>query len=221
MRCVKYSERPGQPALCTNQLVGTVTRAFDQPRTHALPLQILCHLLTLGSGNQLHPTGLHQPALTLSHRTPTNNQLARQLHAFSHRVPFDGPLSNLATAAKAVGILRHRECPRPHGVMGGRWRGGPCTQAPVCESLRLMAASRAAAAAGGTSSAPSPAPPPPQRCGCPRAAAARCGAGGRRWRRPAAAAVHRPAACRAAAGRPARGGGGEERGQGTARELGH
>ena len=25
----------------------------------------------LGSGNQLHPAGLHQPALTLSHRTPS------------------------------------------------------------------------------------------------------------------------------------------------------
>ena len=38
-------------------------------RTPALPLQIVCHLL--GSGNQLHPTGLYQPALTLSHHTPT------------------------------------------------------------------------------------------------------------------------------------------------------
>ena len=46
-----------------------VTPAFDQPRPPALPLQIVCHLL--GSGNQLHPAGLHQPALTLSHRTPT------------------------------------------------------------------------------------------------------------------------------------------------------
>ena len=35
--------------------------------TPALPLQIVCHLL--GFGDQLHPTGLHQPALQLSHRT--------------------------------------------------------------------------------------------------------------------------------------------------------
>ena len=38
----------------SQQLVGTVTPAFDQPRAHALPLQTVCHLL--GSGNQLHPT---------------------------------------------------------------------------------------------------------------------------------------------------------------------
>ena len=38
-----------------------VTPAFDQPRTPALPLPMVCHLL--GSGNQLHPTGLYQPAL--------------------------------------------------------------------------------------------------------------------------------------------------------------
>ena len=29
----------------------------------------------LGSGNQLHPTGLHQPALPLSHRTRTPNNM--------------------------------------------------------------------------------------------------------------------------------------------------
>ena len=52
----------------SQQLVGTVTPAFDQPRTPALPLQIVCHLL--GSGNQLRPTGLYQPALPLSPRTP-------------------------------------------------------------------------------------------------------------------------------------------------------
>ena len=51
----------------SQQLVGTVTPAFDQPRTPALPLQSVCHLL--GFGHQLHPTGLHQPALTLSHCT--------------------------------------------------------------------------------------------------------------------------------------------------------
>ena len=39
------------------------------PPRPALPLQTVCYLL--GSGNQLHPAGLHQPALTLSHRTPT------------------------------------------------------------------------------------------------------------------------------------------------------
>ena len=54
----------------SQQLVGTVTPAFDRPRTPALPLQIVCHLL--GSGNQLHPTGLYQPALTLSHHTATS-----------------------------------------------------------------------------------------------------------------------------------------------------
>ena len=48
-------------------IVGSVTLAIDQPRTPDLPLQIVCHLL--GSGNQLHPTGLHQFALTLSRRT--------------------------------------------------------------------------------------------------------------------------------------------------------
>ena len=51
----------------SQQLVGTATPAFDQPRTPALPLQIVCHLL--GSGNQLHPPGPHQPAATLSHCT--------------------------------------------------------------------------------------------------------------------------------------------------------
>ena len=49
--------------------------AFDQPRTPALPLPIVCHLL--GSGNQLHPTGLYQPALPLSHRTPKAVDLRR------------------------------------------------------------------------------------------------------------------------------------------------
>mgnify|MGYP001806703506 CR=1 FL=1 len=57
----------------SQQLVGTVTPAFDQPRPPALPLQIVC--LLLGSGNQLHPTGLHQPGLTLSHRTPSTASL--------------------------------------------------------------------------------------------------------------------------------------------------
>ena len=56
----------------SQQLVSTVTSAFDQPRTPALPLPIVCHLL--GSGNQLHPTGLYQPALPLSHRTPSGKQ---------------------------------------------------------------------------------------------------------------------------------------------------
>ena len=45
----------------SQQLVGTVTLAFDQPRTPALPLQILCYLL--GSGRQLNPTGRHQLCL--------------------------------------------------------------------------------------------------------------------------------------------------------------
>ena len=48
---------------------GKVNPAFAQPRTPFLPLQIVCHLL--GFGNQLHPTGLHQPALPQSHHTPT------------------------------------------------------------------------------------------------------------------------------------------------------
>ena len=52
----------------SQQLMGTVTPAFDQPRTPALPLPVVCHLLS--SGNQLHPTGLYQPAFPLSHRTP-------------------------------------------------------------------------------------------------------------------------------------------------------
>ena len=55
------------PATYAYVPAGTVTPAFDQPRAHALPLQAVCHLL--GSGNQLHPTGLHQPALTLSNGT--------------------------------------------------------------------------------------------------------------------------------------------------------
>ena len=37
---------PGLPA--SQQLVGTVTPAFDQPRTLALPLPIVCHLLGMG-----------------------------------------------------------------------------------------------------------------------------------------------------------------------------
>mgnify|MGYP001806820221 CR=1 FL=1 len=45
-----------------------VSASLAPPCTPALPLQIVCHLL--GSGNQLHPTGLYQPALPLSHRTP-------------------------------------------------------------------------------------------------------------------------------------------------------
>ena len=49
----------------------TVTPAFDQPRTPALPLPIECHLL--GSGNQLHPTGVYQLALPLSHHTRTTH----------------------------------------------------------------------------------------------------------------------------------------------------
>ena len=60
---------PALDSLClpASNFVGIVNPAFNQPRTPALPLQIVCHLL--GFGNQLHPTGLHQPALTLSHRT--------------------------------------------------------------------------------------------------------------------------------------------------------
>ena len=41
----------------SQQLVGTVNPAFDQPRTPALPLQIVCRLLRFGS--QLHHMGLH------------------------------------------------------------------------------------------------------------------------------------------------------------------
>ena len=51
----------------SQQLFGIVTPAFDQLRTTALPLQIVCHLL--GSRRQLHPTGPRQPAYTLSRRT--------------------------------------------------------------------------------------------------------------------------------------------------------
>ena len=53
----------------SQQLAGTATPALDQSRAHVLPSQIVvCHVL--GSENQLHPTGIHQPALTLSTRTP-------------------------------------------------------------------------------------------------------------------------------------------------------
>ena len=65
-QCTRPIDAHCRPA--SQQLVGTVTPAFDQPRTPALPLPIVCHLL--GSGNQLHPTGLHQLALPLSHHTP-------------------------------------------------------------------------------------------------------------------------------------------------------
>ena len=40
-------------------------RALDS----SLTLVHRFHPSLLGFGNQLHPTGLHQPALTLSHRT--------------------------------------------------------------------------------------------------------------------------------------------------------
>ena len=65
--------------VASQQLVGTATPAFDRPRTPALPLQIACHLL--GSGNQLHPTGLRQLAIPLSHRTAMlDPHLALQPH---------------------------------------------------------------------------------------------------------------------------------------------
>ena len=72
----------------SQQLVGTITPAFDQPRTHALPLPIVCHLL--GSGNQLHPTGLHQPALPLSHRTSSGT-----LRDFTN-LPYNCPIAHPA-----------------------------------------------------------------------------------------------------------------------------
>ena len=60
----------------SQQLVGTVNPAFAQPRTPALPLQIVCHLL--GFGHQLHSTGLHQPALQLhTHPSPCTHQTER------------------------------------------------------------------------------------------------------------------------------------------------
>ena len=40
-----------------------------RPAAYSCPAVANCHLL--GSGNQLHPKGLYQPALTLSHHTPT------------------------------------------------------------------------------------------------------------------------------------------------------
>ena len=71
------NSQPASTLPASQQLVGAVTPAFDQPRTHALPLPLVCHLL--GSGNQLHPAGLYQPALPLSHRTP-----------IGHRTPLRG-----------------------------------------------------------------------------------------------------------------------------------
>ena len=81
--------------------------AFDQPRTPALPLHIVCHLL--GSGNKLHPTGLHAPTCL--------NTVSSHTHAASCRYdpwhchePEDDARSDTLTA-HAAGIAP-ATCPR-------------------------------------------------------------------------------------------------------------
>ena len=85
----------------SQQLVGTVTPAFDRPRTPALPLQIVCHLL--GSGNQLHPTGLHQSALPLTHRTHT-----AEWTRYSERLCWLSSLLVPVAVCHAVGVPDYR-----------------------------------------------------------------------------------------------------------------
>ena len=97
------SPRPGPCASSSlppsvQQLAGTVTPAFDQPRTPALPLPIVCHLL--GSGNQLHPTGLYQPALPLCHRTPS---LSPSCTSRARQTPVPVPTTPSAGSSRARG----------------------------------------------------------------------------------------------------------------------
>ena len=87
----------------SQQLVGTVTPAFDQPRAPALPLQVVCHLL--GSGYQLHSTGLHQPALTLAHRTTMErgewkgNVRYTSTYPLRKRMPYRAPVVPLTKSS--------------------------------------------------------------------------------------------------------------------------
>ena len=98
-----------QGACCMNHF------RLDQPRTPALPLQIVSHLL--GAGNQLHPAGLHQPALTLSHRTPFPPGPALRLSAtYSCAVqgrclPWCGDIGMIRQMQRNLTVQMHAEQP--------------------------------------------------------------------------------------------------------------
>ena len=112
-------------AIGGEKLLGTLHDGRSEVAHRTRSRGLLDYLpLPLGSGNQPHPTGIHQPALTLSHRTRhTYRHRALRTCARStchHRRPC-ARLGNIHAQLTALRSTGQPDLARPSGAVDPRW----------------------------------------------------------------------------------------------------